>query len=204
MPLVRLVDYSVARDRLGAARAVDSLAAAEVAARAAGRDADAEALAANRHSQEGILAALERHAERLVLRAPVTGAIATRHPEDLVGRQVRPGDSLLTLVTLDTLEARIALSGAGATLVRPGDIVHLVSYATTRSVASARIHDVSTQAVRSDTAGGMAVEARVRMSPDDSWRPGSTGEASVVLGRSTVWGALWWKLRQWLRSDLLL
>jgi putative peptide zinc metalloprotease protein len=203
-PVLRLVDYSVARDRVAAARAVDSLAAAEITARAAGHDADAEALAANRRSQEGAWAALERHAERLILRAPVTGAVVTTHPENLVGRQVHPGDSLLTLVTLDTLEARIALTGAGATRVRPGDVVHLVSYANASAVVTARVHDVSTQAIRSDTAGGAAVEVRVRLSPNEAWLPGSTGEASVVLARSTVWGALWWKLRQWLRSDLLL
>ena len=203
-PIVRLMDYGVARDRVAAARAVDSLAAAEIAARAAGRDADAEALAANRRSQEGVWAALERHAERLVLRAPVTGAVVTTHPENLVGRQVRPGDSLLTLVTLDTLEARIALSGAGATRVRAGDLVHLVSYANARTVATTRVHDVSAQAMRSDSSGGTAVEVRVRLSPNDAWRPGSTGEASVVLARSTLFGALWWKLRQWVRSDLLL
>jgi len=203
-PIVRLVDYGLARDRVAAARAVDSLAAAEIAARAAGRDADAEALAANRRSQEAMGAALERHAERLVLRAPVTGAVVTTHPEDLVGRQVRPGDSLLMLVTLDTLEARIALSGAGATRVRPGDIVHLVSYDDAGSVTTARVHDVSTHAVQSDTSGRTAVEVRVRMPPNEAWRAGSTGEASVVLARSTLFGALWWKLRQWARSDLFL
>ena len=203
-PVVRLVDYELERARLGAARAIDSLAAAEVAARAAGRDADVEALAASRRSEEGSWTALERHAERLLLRAPVTGAVVTIHPEDLVGRQVRPGDSLLTLVALDTVEARIALTGAGATRVHTGDLVHLVSYANPRSALTARIHDLSSQATRSDTSGGTAVEARVRMAPNEAWRAGSTGEASVELGRSTVFGALWWKLRQWIRSDILL
>jgi multidrug resistance efflux pump len=148
--------------------------------------------------------ALERRAKRLLLRAPVTGAVVTIHPEDLVGRQVRPGDSLVTLVALDTVEARIALTGAGATRVRAGDLVHLVSYADPGSALIARVHDLSTQATRSDTAGGAAVEARVRMAPNDAWRAGSTGEASIELARSTVFGALWWKMRQWVRSDLLL
>jgi hypothetical protein len=53
-------------------------------------------------------------------------------------------------------------------------------------------------------AAGRAVEARVRRSVGDAWRPGAAGEASVELGRSTVLGALWWNARQLVRVDLLL
>jgi len=48
------------------------------------------------------------------------------------------------------------------------------------------------------------IEVRARRAADDAWRVGSSGEASVVLRRSTVFGALWWKARQLLRTDLLL
>jgi hypothetical protein len=36
------------------------------------------------------------------------------------------------------------------------------------------------------------------------WRPGMTGEASVTIRRSNVWGALWWGIRKRVRTDLLL
>jgi hypothetical protein len=42
------------------------------------------------------------------------------------------------------------------------------------------------------------------MQSDDVWRPGIRGEASVELERSTLASVLWWKLRQWLRTDLWL
>ena len=202
-PVVKLFDYEVARDRLRVTRAVDSLAFAEVGARAAGRVADAEALAASRRSEEAQWTALERRAERLTLRAPIAGTVLTVHPEDLVGRQVRPGDSLLVVATLDTVEVRIALSGAGATRVRPGDVVHVVSYADPGTPWTGRVRTVSTQAVGANNAAGV-VEARVQMTPNDAWRFGDSGEASVELGRSNLFGALWWKLRQWVRADLWL
>jgi hypothetical protein len=31
-----------------------------------------------------------------------------------------------------------------------------------------------------------------------------TGEASVTLRRSNVWGALWWTIRRRIRTDILL
>jgi multidrug resistance efflux pump len=203
-PVVRVVDYGLERECLTAAREVDSLAAAELAARAAGRVADAEALAAWGRSEQAAWRALERHAERLTLRAPISGIVVTMHPEDLVGRQVRPGDSLLILATTDTLEARIALNGAGATRVEVGDIVHLVSYADPSAAVSALVHDIGAQAVQNGDTAHAAVEARVRLVANELWRPGTTGEARVVVGRSTIFGALWWKLRQWVRADLWL
>jgi len=52
------------------------------------------------------------------------------------------------------------------------------------------------------TAG--SVQARVRMAGGGWLRPGMTGEASVTLRRSNVWGAVWWAIRQRVRTDILL
>ena len=52
--------------------------------------------------------------------------------------------------------------------------------------------------------GGGVVEVRARRAADEIWRAGVAGEASVELRRSTVFGALWWKARQLLRTDFLL
>ena len=147
--------------------------------------------------------ALERRATRLTLRAPVAGVVADLRPEDLVGRQVHAGDSLLTVVALDSVEARIALGGAGATQVHPGQVVHLVSYADPGVPRTGRVTDVSAAGVRSSNGIG-AVEARVRLAPGDAWRPGIRGEASVDLEGSTLFGVLWWKLKQSVRTDLWL
>lgn len=202
-PAIRLSNSELARDRLRIGRLVDSLAAVEGVARAAGRAADAEALAASRRSELAQLAALEERSSRLTLRAPIDGSVVTLHPEDLVGRAVQPGDSLLVLATLETVEARIAIGGAGATNVQAGDIVHLVSYGNPESPWTGRITEVATAA---DSAGPLkgAIEARVRVASNDVWRPGSQGAATIEVGRSTLFGALWWKVRQVLRGDVLL
>lgn len=202
-PVVRLTNYSLVGDRWRLGRAVDSLAAAEVAARATGRVADAEALAANRRSELAQLAAVEERVGRLTRRAPIAGTVVTIHPEDLVGRAVQPGDSLVVVATLDTVEVRIALTGAGATSVRAGDVVHLVSYGAPERSWTGRVDEV---AVAADSAAQLAgvIEARVRMAPNEVWRSGARGEAIVEIGRSTIAGALWWRLRQWVRGDVLL
>jgi len=48
------------------------------------------------------------------------------------------------------------------------------------------------------------VEVRSRIPSGGPWRMGVTGEASVRLRRSNLLGALWWGVRQRVRSDLIL
>jgi hypothetical protein len=37
-----------------------------------------------------------------------------------------------------------------------------------------------------------------------AFRPGATGQAEVVVGRSNLLGALWWGIRKRIRGDILL
>jgi hypothetical protein len=95
---------------------------------------------------------------------------------------------------LDSVDVRLAL-GAGATRVRAGQVVHLLSYADVAAPLTGR--------VSGENASG-AGSPVVRLAAGDAWRPGIHGEASVELGRTTVLGALWWNLRKSLRADLWL
>jgi len=174
------------------------LAVAESAARASGRIADAERLAAEQRAAFARWTALESRTNRLTVRATTSGMLTTPRPDTLVGHRVAPGDSLLVIAMLDSVEVRIALRGAGATRVRAGQVVHLVSYADVSSPWTGRVTGVSAAGDRG------ALEARVRLAAGGAWRPGALGEASVELERSTVIGALWWKLRQRVRGDLWL
>lgn len=201
-PLLRLVDRALEGELLVAARAVDSLTAFESAARAANRVGDAERVTAERASALAQLTALERRAGALTVRAASAGVVVTARPEELTGRAVSGGDSLLALATLDSVELRIGL-GAGATRVRPGQTIHVISYADVSAPWTGRVADISAAGVGANGSGG-GVEARVRRAAGDAWRPGTIGEASVELERSTVFGALWWKARQLLRTDLWL
>ncbi len=202
-PLVRVINRELERSALAASRTVDSLAVAESAARSAGRAGDASRLAAERAEAEGTLAGIDRRLADLTLRATAPGVVLTPHAEELLGRRVSAGDTLLTLAAADSVELRIALAGAGATRVRAGQVVHAISFADLDTPWSAQVADVATSGV-SRALGGGVVEVRVRRPIGDAWRPGAVGEASVELARSNVLGALWWNARQLLRVDLLL
>ena len=202
-PLIRLVDRALEREILAAGRAIDSLTVSESSARSAGRTGDASRLTAERTSAIAALNALERRVASFTLRAAFDGSVATARPEDLIGRRTAAGDSLLALATLDSVELRVALRGAGATRVQSGQMVHAISYADPSEPWSARVSGVSSAGVSRESAGGW-IEARVRRSAAAAWRPGTVGEASIELQRSNVLGALWWKARQLLRADLWL
>jgi biotin carboxyl carrier protein len=202
-PLLRLVDPDLERRALAIGRTVDSLAVAESAARSAGRAGDASRLAAQRTEAEANLTGIDRRLADLTLRATAPGIVMTPHAEELIGRRVSAGDTLLTLAAPDSVELRIALAGAGATRVRAGQVVHAVSFADVGAPWTAHVADIATSGV-SHAPGEGVVEVRVRRPAGDAWRPGAVGEASVELARSNVLGALWWNARQLLRVDLLL
>ena len=201
-PLLRLVDRALDEELLIAGRSIDSLSRAESVARANGIAADAGRLAAERDAAAAALAALEQRASRLTVRAVAGGSVATPRPEELSGRLVLAGDSLLTLITTDSVELRIALPNAGSAGVHQGQVLRAVSYADVEHPWTGEISAVAAGA--EPGAGGGVVEVRARRAADAGWRAGNSGEASIVLRRSTVLGALWWKARQLLRADFLL
>jgi multidrug resistance efflux pump len=182
---------------------VDSLGAAESAARAAGSTARAELLASAGRAAVAELEALEARVGQLTLRAISPGELVTARPEDLIGRRVVPGDSLLQVATLDSVEVRVVLAGGGATRVRTGDVVHLLSMADPATPVIARVAEMSVGGGAAGQSHG-TVEARIRLAGGPAWRPGMRGEAKVDLQRSLVIGAIIWKLRQVVRGDLWL
>ncbi len=198
--VARLRNLELERATAAADRAVDSLVLRETSARAGGRDGEAARLADTRKAEAARLDGLRKRMESLVLRAPDRLVVVTPRPEELAGRSVVMGDTVLQLVHPDRIEARIAVAGAGASLIRPGLPVRLVSHADPGLRAGALVTQVSAGASHADG----SVETRVSLGAKEALRPGMTGEASVTLRRSNVWGALWWAVRRRVRSDLLL
>ncbi|MBA2458373.1 MAG: HlyD family efflux transporter periplasmic adaptor subunit [Gemmatimonadales bacterium] len=198
--LARIRNLDLERAVAAGARAVDSLALREGWARARGRDGEVARLADAGRAEAARLGGLRRRVESLVLRAPERALIVTPRPEEQAGRSVALGDTVLELADPELVEARIAVQGAGASMIRPGLPVRLVSHADPGLRLSAVVAQVS--AAASDSGG--AVETRVPLEAAVALRPGMTGEASVTLRRSNAWGALWWALRRRLRTDLLL
>jgi len=198
-PLIEMRNFDLERAAFTSRRLVDSMVAREAQARARNEMGVVSRIAAERATEAARLAGLQLEAGSLMLRASAAGIVLTPRPESLGGHWVSLGQRLLQLGLADSLEARIALSGAGASLVRSGQPVRLLFYSNAAETARSQ---VATVAAASAGAAG-AVEVRVGISAQGR-RPGMTGEASITLRRSNVWGALWWGIRRRIRTDLLL
>ena len=198
-PLIEIRDFDLERNLLAVQRRSDSLTARERQARADGRPAEMARLEAEQAAEAARLEGLAADRERLTLRAVGSGAVLTPRPDELAGRWIDRGQPLLQLGVPDSVEIRVALSGPGSTLVRSGQPIRLFFRADGHRIA-ARIGNVA--AASSSDLG--AVEVRVALPAGPEVRPGVTGEASVTLRRSNVWGSLWWGVRRRIRSDILL
>ena len=198
-PLVRLRDFDLERTALVERRAVDSLASLERRMRARGAAGEADRLVREGAVAAVRLAAASERIGALSLRARHGGVVLTARPERLAGQWVSGGQTVLTLGEPDSIEVRIRLRGSGATLVAPGQAVRMLSLADIGHPVEGSIAAVSRTALLGD-----AAEARVRLPAHPAWRPGTSGEASVVVRRSNIIGALWWGVRKRIRSDILL
>ncbi|MBA3345620.1 MAG: HlyD family efflux transporter periplasmic adaptor subunit [Gemmatimonadales bacterium] len=196
-PLLRIRSLGLERELVALRRITDSLANRSAQARGRERFSEAAQVDAARSGEEATLAGLGERVHALRIRALGTGVVVTPRPEELVGRWVSTGEILIQLGRSDSVEIRIALSGAGGTLVRSGHPVRLLQDATLNAPVSARIAAV---AVAIDS--GQALTARLRLAAGTSLRPGMTGRARITLQRSNVWGAVWWAFRRGIRSDI--
>ena len=85
--------------------------------------------------------------------------------------------------------------------MRPGQRDRLISYQRLAAPLEAMVSSVSAAARGGDFG---ALEVRIALPPDARLLAGATGEASVLWGRSTVLGAIWWAVRSRIRNDLIL
>ncbi len=197
-PLVQIRNLRLERELIASRRISDSLAARWAQARSHSRFAEAAGIDAERSSEAARLAGLRQRVEALRIRALGGGIVTTSRPEELVGRWVASGAPVIELGEVDSVEVRIALQGAGGTLIRPGATTSLLPDATLAAPVNGVITAIS------PTASTGAIEARLRLPSHGRWRPGMTGRASVTVRNSNVWGALWWRFRRGIRTDILL
>jgi putative peptide zinc metalloprotease protein len=207
-PVLRMRNFELEREAAMYRRLADSLDLEVFRARARGRAGDTERLAAERDEARAEYSGVQGLVDALTLRAPTRAIVATARLEEYLGRYYESGDPVAHLLGADSVEARIPLSRAGASLIEVGQRVRLVSHADPGSPITETLTGVAA-AAGAGAAGGAegdhALEARVRL-PGGSgvWRPGVTGEAKITLRRSTIAGALWWAVRSRIRGDLLL
>jgi putative peptide zinc metalloprotease protein len=198
-PLLRIRNLELEREAARSRWITDSLAARLSQARAKERTAQVAQLDLTRATEEARVAGLRERIAELEIRAPSEGVVLTPRAELLKGQWVSRGAVVLELGQPDSVELRIALAGPGAGYVQVGQPVRLLAESNVKNEVRARLQQVSTVA-----GPGHSVEARVRLPADESWRAGVTGQASIRLRGSNLWGALWWRLRQQIRSDILL
>jgi putative peptide zinc metalloprotease protein len=201
-PVARIVDRSLERELVAAARVVDSLSVGASRARSVNQTAIAAQLDDQRAAASARLSGLQARIDALTLRAQWRGVVTTPRVEEQAGRRVGFGTRILTIATVDSLEARVALDGAGATRVRAGQSVKLITYADPASRVEATIDAVSPAA--RGLVGVGTIEARVPVRSEGAWRAAATGEAKVEIQRSSLLRAMWWGVRQRIRGDLLL
>jgi biotin carboxyl carrier protein len=146
-PIATVRDLAAERQQIVLARQVDSLAAREAHARAAGSAADAQRLAAQQAELVAALTAVRERSGSLDLRAPVAGVIVTQRLEEMTGRHVARGDTLVQLVgTSDSLELRVMLEGAGVTQVRAGQHASVIALSDLATPLAATVMAVAAAA----------------------------------------------------------
>ena len=197
-PLVQIRNLQLERELIASRRVHDSLAARATQARGQSRFSDAAHIDAERSSEAARLAGLRLRVESLRIRALGGGTVVTPRPEELVGRWVGNGATVLELGEVDSIEIRISLQGAGGTQIREGARARLLPDATLGSPVNVVVTSISA------AASPEAVEVRLRLPGQAGWRPGMTGRAAVTVRNSNFWGALWWSIRQGIRTDIFL
>jgi putative peptide zinc metalloprotease protein len=198
-PLVRIRNLELEREAAESRRISDSLTIRLAQARAGGRTGEVAQLDLTKATEEAKVAGLRERIASLEIRAPSSAVVLTPRADELKGHWFSRGAVVLELGQPDSVELRIALSGPGAGYVQAGQSVDLLAESNLTDGVRGKLAEVSAVA-----GPGRSVEARLRLPADESWRPGVTGEASIRLRESNVWGALWWQARRLIRSDLFL
>ncbi|HZA97757.1 MAG TPA: HlyD family efflux transporter periplasmic adaptor subunit [Gemmatimonadales bacterium] len=198
-PLLEIRNLSLERELAAARRTSDSIAALSAQARGLDHQPELTVLMAQHTAEEARVAGLTDRVDALRIRAPANGTVLTPRPQELVGRWVSNGEEVIRLGRMDSIEVRIDVSGAGSTLVGAGSRVQLLPEAGLKGAVEGSLAGVSVAA-----GPARATEARLRLPASGGWRPGMTGQASITVRSSNVWGALWWRLRRAVRTDILL
>lgn len=202
-PLVALRNPELEREAVLLGGVADSIRTQEMFARAHGRRDEAAALEVAGRETGARVAEVRERIANLVIRSPVAGVVATPRLEEALGRWVDSGDVVVRVLGTDSLDVRIRLGRAGTGVVRAGQVVHLVPHTDLDANVRALVASVGPGASDPDRPG--SVEAHVRLPQRGGvWRPGTEGEASIVVRRGSLLGALWWNARKLLRADLFL
>lgn len=143
--------------------------------------------------------------DKTLLRAPISGLVATPHIEDSVGRSLNPGDTFAEIVDTSHANIDVAVEEEDVSLVRPGETtsIKLDGFPTRTFRGEVMIVSPKSQLQTDER----FFYARVSVpNPDGTARDGMQGRAKIFTGwdpagkvlfrRPAMW--LWSKLWSWL------
>ncbi len=144
-PLAIQSQVNAAQSAYGLALAKVAVAQAKLAELQAGPAAEDLRLAEAQVQQAQAQAALARaYQSRATIAAPLTGLVAVRSAK--VGEVVQPGNSMLSIVNLDSVEMTVYVPQADLPRVRVGDMVQVVVDAYPNEAFSGEITSIAQQA----------------------------------------------------------
>ncbi|HEX9631406.1 MAG TPA: efflux RND transporter periplasmic adaptor subunit, partial [Gemmatimonadales bacterium] len=204
-PLIRLRDADWRAERGAAAAAASAAERAAAVAASQGNAAGERIQRARLAALERQLALLDEQLAATVVRAPVTGAVLTPRPEELVGAWRDEGDVLVTMGRTDTLELEFGVPQRDLPRVRVGQRVRLRVDALPQRTFEGTVTQLGALPAPHDDAIAFPVRALVP-NPDERLRPGMVAHAKVLTDPTSVLGRVvraplrrlrlaWWRLR---------
>jgi putative peptide zinc metalloprotease protein len=172
----------------------------------------ASALAALHESQEREQV-LEQEAARLELRSPISGVVATPHPQDLLGAHLTSGSTIVEIANLSNMRARLFVPEAEMRDIELGESVRLRPDSSFGAIAG-KVAEIS-PASASIEAGLDATSNYKGLAPPGYyvitlWLPneqgklldGVTGTAQIYTVHRSVLGSLWRDVDDFLRRKI--
>ncbi|HEX4006847.1 MAG TPA: GAF domain-containing protein [Acidobacteriaceae bacterium] len=180
-PLVQMADWGQ-RAAAAAAEARYNTAMAQMSQALVNNDAT---LAGQRQLEaqvlRGELTRARDELDRTTVRAAMEGIVETPHPENLAGRKVAAGDSLLDLIRTSESMVDVAIPQQDVTLVQAGDpaSIKLESFPTQTFRGTVSVVSPAGEVVGEDR----VFYARIAVpNPDGSLRPGMQGFSKIHTG----------------------
>ncbi len=180
---ITLESGSLQVERAQAASGLTAARAGRAHAQVSGDASRAATETAALTAQTALLEHQDQRTRRLEPVVPVTGVVLTPFVHELTGMACAPGDTLLTVGTLDPLRAEILLDEQDLGLLDTERRVELRTRARPGEVLEGRVISVADLPID----GTLRMRYRVLVevdNPGGTWRPGMTGVARFDAGRA--------------------
>ena len=143
---------------------------------------------------------LEALEEKLLIKSPVAGAVATPRLKEQIGRYLQEGELICEVEGTELLEAEIAVAEQEAARVRIGQRVDLKARALPFRTFSGRVERISQRTTAGEAQSTITVCCRFE-DKTSQLRPGMTGYARISCGRQPAANLLARRVLGFLRTE---